>query len=68
MKEEEYGRIIKHWNTINKMCVKESKSKILVFRIPRPRKYHIFNPIDEIELVNQIKLLRVITQDIFLHR
>jgi hypothetical protein len=62
--KEEYEHI-KHWATINKMCINESKSKVLVFHRPCPRKFHIFNPIDGIERVNQIKLLGVIIQDTF---
>jgi hypothetical protein len=56
---------IKHWAIINKMCINESKTKEIVFHRPCPRKYHVFNPIDGIERVNQIRLLGVIIQDTF---
>jgi hypothetical protein len=56
---------IKHWATIHKMCINESKTKELVFSRPCLRKYHVFDPIDGIERVNRIRLLGVIIQDTF---
>jgi hypothetical protein len=54
---------IKHWTTINNMCINESKTKELVFHRLCPRKCHVFDPVDGIERVNQIRLLGVIIQD-----
>jgi hypothetical protein len=62
--KSEYDHI-KHWATINKMCINESKTKEIVFHRPCPRKYHLSDPIDGIERVNQIRLLGVIIQDTF---
>jgi hypothetical protein len=62
--KSEYDHI-KHWATINKMCINESKTKEIVFHRPCPRKYHVSDPIDGIERVNQIRLLGVIIQDTF---
>ena len=62
--KDEYEHI-KQWAAINKMCINESKTKELVFHRPCPRKFHIYNPIDGIERVNQVKLLGVIVQDNF---
>lgn len=61
---DEYNHV-KHWATVNKMCINESKTKEIVFHRPCPRKHYMFNPVDGIERVNQLRLLGVIIQDTF---
>jgi hypothetical protein len=51
----EYNHI-KHWVTINKMCIHERKTKELGFYRPCPCKYHIYDSIDGIEHVNQLSM------------
>jgi len=50
-------------NYHNKMIINESKTKVIVFRRPRPKKLHNVPAVDGTELVDSAKWLGLILQN-----